>query len=136
MSEGMKVFLLGNAADRTGLDLDPGIGPRQKDSNNPLSVGLRGNTLSITRYEFALTAYKEKILVASGGYHHHTTLDIYAYDTNNSSWSRKGALQVPRSHHASCALKDCVYFFAGLDSNQKRLNSIEWLDMETGDRID
>lgn len=42
---------------------------------------------------------------------------------------------MPRSHHASCALGSRVYFFGGLDSNQKRLNCIEWFDMENGDRI-
>jgi len=43
-------------------------------------------------------------------------------------------MQVPRSNHASCQMGKKMYFYAGLDSNQKRLNSIEWIDMETGDR--
>lgn len=38
-------------------------------------------------------------------------------------------MHVPRSNHASCSLGTKVYFFGGIDSNQNRLSSIEWIDM-------
>ena len=41
-----------------------------------------------------------------------------------------------RSNHGSCALDTKVYFFGGLDANQERLSSIEWIDFETNERCE
>ena len=108
------------------------------DIKNPLILGSAESGKSVTRFEFALTCYKERFLVASGGYHHHTALEVFSFDTKKDQrkWTRTGALNKPRSHHGSCVLKDTVYFFAGLDENQIRLNTIEWLNMETGEKVE
>ena len=82
-------------------------------------------------------------LIASGGYQHHTTIDIFAfmikgdktlYKAKMNKWTRKGGMHVARSNHASCTLDTRAYFFGGLDSNHNRLSSIEWFDLESGDR--
>ena len=159
-SEGMKAFKLSGWHDITCLEViqRTGYGPVQMDKGYPLILGSAESGKSVTRFEFALTCYKQRFIVASGGYHHHTALEVFSFDTKApeetktkeetkakddtkakdkvKKWRRTGAMNKPRSHHGSCVLKDCVYFFAGLDENQMRLNTIEWLNMETGDKVD
>ena len=109
---------------------------------NCTNLGLEDNQVqkvvlqakNVPRWYFSLTNYNNERLIVAGGLHLSTTVEIFAYIISRNQWVKIQSMNQPRSQHSACALKTRIYFVGGVDSNMRRLNTIEYIDMNSNER--
>jgi len=89
---------------------------------------------NMARWHFALTCYNKERLIVSGGHCLSTLCEVFTFIIARNDWGKLTSMIKPRQNHSSCVLKTKVFYIGGTDHNMKRLTSVEWSDVISGER--
>ena len=103
-----------------------------KVKNNAFSCTELSRLSAEELYSFSMCAANSKFIYVTGGCNSsgHRVANCHRYDIDRNLWQEMQSMFEPRNNHSSCQLAAHIYVICGMNSQGKKINSVEKLSID------